>query len=73
MIAVEQCEGSVPFTQIEVEEPIALILGPEVEGIEEEVLSMCDAVAEIPMHGTKESLNVSVAAGVVLYNLVCRR
>jgi 23S rRNA (guanosine2251-2'-O)-methyltransferase len=49
--------------------PIALIVGPEVSGIEPEVLEICDEILEIPMHGQKESLNVSVAAGIALYQL----
>ena len=47
--------------------PVALIVGNEVDGVESEVLEMCDEVVHIPMHGKKESLNVSVAAGVAMY------
>jgi len=70
VMAVEQSGRSVPYTEFAVKKPIALVLGPEVEGIEEEVLGLCDTIIEIPMYGKKESLNVSVAAGVVLYELV---
>lgn len=48
----------------------ALILGNEVEGISEEVLKKCDVVLEIEMRGEKESMNVSVAMGIALYNLL---
>lgn len=48
---------------------VALILGPEVTGIESSILELCDGILEIPMRGTKESLNVSVAAGIALYKL----
>ncbi|PIR74829.1 MAG: RNA methyltransferase [Candidatus Magasanikbacteria bacterium CG10_big_fil_rev_8_21_14_0_10_47_10] len=48
---------------------IALIVGNEVDGISEEALALCDTVIHIPMHGKKESLNVSVAAGVAMYVL----
>lgn len=67
VIAIEQHKDSVPYTELSGHTPVALLVGPEVMGIEEEVLALCDRIAEIPMHGTKESLNVSVAAGVVLY------
>lgn len=48
---------------------IALIVGNEVEGISEDILKMCDVVAHIPMYGKKESLNVSVAAGIGMYEI----
>lgn len=48
---------------------ICLVLGHEVTGIPEEVLKLCDDVVYIPMHGKKESLNVSVAAGIALNHL----
>lgn len=49
--------------------PLALIVGNEVEGVSRELLTMADKIVEIPMLGKKESLNVSVAAGVALYAL----
>lgn len=48
---------------------IALIVGNEVDGVEEQVLALCDAVVHIPMQGRKESLNVSIASGVAMYAL----
>jgi tRNA G18 (ribose-2'-O)-methylase SpoU len=45
----------------------ALVLGSETDGLTSGVLSACDAVIEIPMRGTKNSLNVSVAAGIAIY------
>ena len=45
----------------------ALVLGNEVRGVSEEVLSACDAVIEMPQYGVKQSINVSVCAGVVLW------
>lgn len=50
--------------------PLALIVGNEVEGLSASVLSACDIIAEIPQRGSKESLNVSVAASVALYTLL---
>jgi len=51
-------------------EKIALIVGNEVDGIAEGALARCDVIVEIPMHGTKESLNVSVACGIAAYTLI---
>lgn len=48
---------------------LAILLGSETEGIDSETLALCDKVLEIPQAGTKESINVSVAAGVALYHL----
>ena len=50
-------------------EKLALIMGNEVTGVEEETLDKCDIHLEIPMHGQKTSLNVSIAAGIALYAL----
>jgi 23S rRNA (guanosine2251-2'-O)-methyltransferase len=67
IIALEQSERSVHFKKIIVEGKTALVVGNEVGGIEEALLAHCDDIAEIPMAGEKESLNVSVAAGVALF------
>jgi len=48
---------------------IALIVGNEVDGISEDILRLCDNVVHIPMHGRKESLNVSIAAGIAMYEI----
>lgn len=70
VVALEQAEDSVPYDQYKVEGPTALLVGNEVDGVEEGVLGACDAIIEIPMKGQKESLNVSVAAGIALFYLV---
>jgi len=70
IIALEQSDRSVDiFTTKCEEENIVLILGNEVDGVSEEILNMCDQHLEIPMHGKKTSLNVSVAAGIALFAL----
>ncbi len=51
----------------------ALIFGEETKGLPKSVLDKCDQILEIPMRGEKESLNVSVAAGIVVYNLLVER
>ncbi|HVE80993.1 MAG TPA: TrmH family RNA methyltransferase [Candidatus Dormibacteraeota bacterium] len=50
--------------------PAALIVGNEVSGVSERILNMCDEVLCIPQAGSKESLNVSVAAGIAIYQLI---
>jgi tRNA G18 (ribose-2'-O)-methylase SpoU len=70
IVALEQDKRAVNYKDLKKSENILLILGNEVDGVEKEVLSLCDDIAEIPMLGTKESLNVSVSAGIMLYALI---
>lgn len=69
--ALEQHERSVSlFTYTSPPgKDVVIILGREVEGVEQDILSLCDTILEIPMYGKKESLNVSVAAGIAMYAL----
>lgn len=67
--ALEQDQKSIPYDQVPKTEQIALVVGNEVEGVPQEVLEACDGILEIPMRGTKNSLNVSVATGIALYEL----
>lgn len=67
LYAIEQNEKSNQMTSLPPKGDIALIVGPEVEGLSIEMLNMCDKFFEIPMLGKKESFNVSVAAGIALY------
>ncbi|NCU33936.1 TrmH family RNA methyltransferase [Candidatus Saccharibacteria bacterium] len=71
--ALEQSADSIklPNLKLEKDAKIALLLGEEVEGIEKTLLEQCDTIIEIPMFGTKESFNVSVAAGIALYKIAC--
>jgi len=68
VVAVEQSPTAVPITNFVVPENVVYIMGNEVEGVSEEALKLADTIVEIPMLGSKESLNVSVAAGIVLYH-----
>ncbi|MCB2406878.1 RNA methyltransferase [Hymenobacter lucidus] len=72
VVAVEQTDGSqlLPAFRPEPGRPYALVMGNEVFGVDDEVLALCDAAVEIPQFGTKHSLNVSVAAGVVLWDFI---
>jgi 23S rRNA (guanosine2251-2'-O)-methyltransferase len=65
--ALEQAPGSVKLPDFEPPAKLALIIGREVEGIEPEILAMCDQILEIPMFGRKESFNVVQAAAMALY------
>lgn len=65
--AIEQDDSSKPIAHLPIDEDIALVLGPEVTGLSSEILDLCDGIYEIPMQGKKESFNVSVAAGIALY------
>jgi len=67
IVALEQAANSIDYKKAELKKDVAIILGNEVGGIEPEILKQCDVVAEIPMRGGKESLNISVAAGVALF------
>lgn len=70
IVAIEQNKDSKDYRKIKIKEKTAFILGEEVCGLKESVLDKCDAVAEIPMYGKKESLNVSVACGVALFRIM---
>lgn len=68
--SIEQSSKSIDFKNIPKHENILIILGNEVGGLENDVLDASDVIAEIPMLGSKESLNVSVATGIILYSLI---
>jgi tRNA G18 (ribose-2'-O)-methylase SpoU len=73
--SIEQTENTVLLHEIEEKIPhqkIALIFGNEVDGVNQEAINLSDYVIEIPQFGTKHSLNVSVCAGVVLWEFTKR-
>lgn len=69
--AIEQTEGSISLEKFSANpgEKIAVVFGNEVEGVSDEVLNMVDGSIEIPQFGMKHSLNISVAAGIVLWEI----
>ncbi|WP_295988385.1 TrmH family RNA methyltransferase [uncultured Alistipes sp.] len=73
ILAVEQVEGSEGLDDFRPEAGVryALVFGNEVEGVSQEAVDACDGAIEIPQAGTKHSLNVSVAGGVVLWKFFC--
>ncbi len=70
IIGIEQNAISVDYRHVSLGESAAFILGNEVGGIPEDILALCDVIAEIPLRGKKESLNVSVAGGVALFRIL---
>ncbi len=70
ILAIEQSKNSTPlFNYKPAGKKIAVVMGNEVLGISPQSLKYADHVLEIPMHGKKESLNVSVAAGIALFHI----
>jgi 23S rRNA (guanosine2251-2'-O)-methyltransferase len=70
IFAVEQAVDSYKLNEFTTTEKLAVIFGNEVTGVEQSTIEQCDGCIEIPQLGMKHSLNVSVAAGVVLWELV---
>jgi 23S rRNA (guanosine2251-2'-O)-methyltransferase len=70
IIALEQSPESLDYKSVQVHGPALIILGNEVDGVDQKFLKQCDVIAEIDMKGKKESLNVSVATAVFLYRLL---
>lgn len=70
--AIEQAHNSITLNEAVNQlhnKKVAVVLGHEVFGVQQEVVDACDACIEIPQYGTKHSLNVSVTAGIVLYQI----
>ncbi|MEN9582972.1 MAG: hypothetical protein RL641_926 [Candidatus Parcubacteria bacterium] len=70
IVAIEQSPKAVDYKKVKIGENVLFVLGNEVDGISKSLLEKADIVAEIPMHGKKESLNVSVATGVALFRIL---
>jgi tRNA G18 (ribose-2'-O)-methylase SpoU len=72
IIGIEQDKKSIDYKKLKVtsHKLKAFIVGTEVTGISKNILKKCDVIAEIPMRGKKESLNVSVATGIALFRML---
>ena len=72
--AIEQAEGSVMLDNLSLDKgkKYAIVLGNEVKGVQQNVVDQCDMCVEIPQYGTKHSLNVSVTAGIVIWDFFQR-
>jgi 23S rRNA (guanosine2251-2'-O)-methyltransferase len=75
IICVEQTEKSLMLDKYEfnLNENICLVFGNEIEGVSKDIIEMADDCVEIPQLGTKHSLNVSVAGGIVIWDLLSRK
>ena len=71
IIGVEQAEGSVELQNFLIKkgEKCALVFGNEVNGVDQEVLNLCDRCVEIPQFGTKHSFNIAISVGIVLWEI----
>ena len=71
VFAIEQVENSImlPNFQPSKDEKLALIFGNEIKGVQQKVIDLCDGSIEIPQYGTKHSFNISVSAGIVLWDV----
>ena len=74
VFSIEQAEGSIMLDKWEMDrnKKYAIVFGNEVKGVEQEVINHSDGCIEIPQYGTKHSLNVSVTAGIVIYECANR-
>ena len=74
VLAIEQVEGSIMLQDFipESNKKYAIIFGNEVKGVQQEVVNMCDNCIEIPQFGTKHSLNVSVTAGILIWEFASK-
>ncbi len=70
IVALEQTTGSINFRRFHRKKKMVLVVGNEVNGVSPALLKRSDVVVEIPMRGKKESLNVSVAFGIAVFQLV---
>jgi tRNA G18 (ribose-2'-O)-methylase SpoU len=71
VFAVEQAHGSTSLEKLKITSsyPIALVFGNEAAGVEASTIAQCDGCIEIPQFGTKHSFNISVSAGIVLWEI----
>lgn len=72
IVAVERTEDAMDYKEYEPGDRVAFVFGNEIDGVSPEALVAADAVISLPMKGRKESLNVSVATGIVLYRVLDR-
>ena len=70
MVGVEQDKRARDYRAFSPTRPTLLMFGNEVRGLSSQVRSMCDDLIQIPMFGTKESLNVATTAGIILFSIL---
>ena len=71
IIAIEQAEGSTELQNLQIEKnrKYALVFGHEVNGVDQEIVNICDRCVEIPQFGTKHSFNIAISVGIVLWEV----
>ena len=70
VVGIEQADKSTKLNEFELpKKPIAIIMGNEVNGVDQQVIDLCNEVIEIPQFGTKHSLNIAVTTGIVIWDL----
>ena len=70
VVGIEQADKSTKLNEFELpKKPIAIILGNEVNGVDQQAIDLCNEVIEIPQFGTKHSLNIAVTSGIVIWDL----
>jgi 23S rRNA (guanosine2251-2'-O)-methyltransferase len=70
VVGVEQAAKSTLLNEFELpKKPIAIIMGNEVNGVDQQAIDLCNEVIEIPQFGTKHSLNIAVTTGIVIWDL----
>lgn len=70
IIVVEQDNKSIPYIQMKVDFPVAIIVGNETYGVSKEALALADQIVEIPMLGVNKSLNVMVSLGIIVFKIM---
>src|SRR3989338_10140624 len=73
IVGVEQDAQAVDYRAFTLKRPTLFVFGNEVRGLSAALRAQCDTLIEIPMHGTKEALNVSIAVGIILFSLPAGR
>lgn len=73
VVVLEQDKGAVDYREIPKKEKVLIVVGSEVPGVSPLLKEKADVIAEIPMEGKKESLNVSVALGVLLFSFLSKK
>ena len=71
--SIEQAEGSTMLQDFKTHHPLSVVLGNEVKGVHQEVIDLSDGCIEIPQFGTKHSMNVSVTAGIVIWEIAKKK
>jgi len=72
IVAVEHTDTSIDYFRSDYRYPTCIVMGNEVDGVSQEVLNLADEAVELPMLGLKQSLNVSVAYGIILYHIFAK-